>query len=82
MFRGLIRTLLRERLNSISKVAACSASLESPPGRNTERGGDTAIREQAYALRTTAVPVVRRGVTETGLTIHPVQFCSMGIELC
>ena len=38
--------------------------------------------EQAYALRSTVVPVMGRGVTETGLTCHPVQFWIVGIELC
>ena len=37
---------------------------------------------QAYALRTTVVPEMRRGVTETGLAFHPVQFWSVGNELC
>ena len=40
------------------------------------------VCDQAYALRTTIVPVMRRGVTETGLDFHPVQFWSAGIELC
>ena len=50
--------------------------------RGTFFKGDAAAVIQAYALRITAVPVMHRGVTETGLTIHPVQFWSMGIKIC
>ena len=35
---------------------------------------------QAFALRTTAVPEMRRGHTLTRLAIHPVQFWSVGIS--
>ena len=38
------------------------------------------ILQQAYALRTTADPVMRRSVTETCLVIHPIQFWSVGIS--
>ena len=48
--------------------------------RGTFFKGDAAVI-QAYALRTTAVPVMHQDVIETGLTIHPVQFWSMGIKI-
>ena len=42
--------------------------------------GGRSVSHQAYALRTTADPVMRRSATETCLPIHPVQFWSVGIS--